>query len=77
MSPNLHEISKPIFWGKYKKYLKMLSAEIFLRKIRFGSCELDDSQEISSLIFSENAKKKKIKMPSAAVVSWVNPSHAE
>ena len=31
---NLHEMSKPIFWEKYEKYFKMLSAEIFTQNAK-------------------------------------------
>ena len=29
LGDNLHDMSKPIFWEKYKKYFQVLSAEIF------------------------------------------------
>ena len=34
LGDNLHEMSKPIFWKKIRKYFKILSAEVFTQNAK-------------------------------------------
>ena len=34
LGDNLHEMSNPVFWEKYKKYFKMSSAENFTQSAK-------------------------------------------